>query len=109
MRFSAFSDAVPGSSSAEIADVQGKLVQLGYVLDVNGSYGAETSAAVLDFRAKMELPIADKIDGALITGLEMAGRPAYSARFRHGAPPISLPVKVGIGLALIGAVYLMRG
>jgi hypothetical protein len=84
MRFSAFNGSVPGSTSQEVMDTQGKLVQLGYLLDVNGSYDAETSAAVLHFRQKWGLPIKDMIDGAFITALEMAGRPGYSAPMPAG-------------------------
>ena len=102
MRFAGFGDSQPGTSSQEVLDVQGKLVQLGYTLNVTGSYDGGTSAAVLDFRQKMGLPVVDSIDASVMTAIGMAGRPEYRARF-PGAGGMGMGAKVGIavGAALI--------
>jgi len=82
MRFSGFGRADPGTSSQEVLDGQGKLVQLGYTLSINGSYDAATSAAVLDFKSKMGYPVVDAMDADFATALGMAGRPEYIGRFK---------------------------
>ncbi len=97
--FGAFSDSYPGSSSQEVADVQGKLLQLGYSVEVTGSYDAATSAAVLDFRSKWKLPVVDAIDASVVTALGMAGRPEYNAMFHpSGDDNSGLAVAAFIGL-----------
>ncbi|MFZ2152105.1 MAG: peptidoglycan-binding protein [Minisyncoccia bacterium] len=95
MRFAAFSDSVPGTSSAEVLDIQGRLIQLGYTLDPNGAYDSATSAAILDFREKMGIPVVDRIDGALITAFGMVGRPEYAGKFGGG---MGTGMKVALGL-----------
>lgn len=100
MRFSSFGDAVPGSTSQEVLDVQGRLIQLGYVLQPNGSYDAATSAAILQFRQLLNLPIVDKIDGDLITGFGMAGRPEYAAKFQQMVPGINVGIALTVGTIL---------
>ncbi len=97
MRFSGFADADPGASSAEVLEIQGRLIQLGYVLNPNGSYDAATSAAILQFRELMNLPPVDRIDADLITGFGMAGRPEYIGRF-PAASGVPLWLKVAAGL-----------
>ena len=73
MQFYAFHE----NMAQEVLSVQGRLVQLGYVLTVSGQYDSQTSRAVRAFRAKMGLPPVDRIDTALVTALEMQGRPGY--------------------------------
>lgn len=106
MRFSGFGSAVPGESSQEVLDAQGALIKLGYVLTPNGSYDAATSAAVLDFKAKMDFAVVDAIDADFATAIGMAGRPEYVGRFGG----MSTGMKVGLGLlgaAVLYAVWAM--
>ncbi len=96
--FSGFSGSTPGTSSQEVLDVQGALVQLGYDLEVTGNYDASTSAAVLDFRSKWGLPVVDSIDGDVVSAIGMAGRPEYAGKFRdaQGMPVLGVAAFVGL-------------
>lgn len=103
MRFAAYGDALPGSSSAEVLEVQGRLIQLGYVVDPTGSYDAATSAAILQFRQLMGLPPVDRIDADLITGFGMAGRPEYVGRFPASSG--ITPTKVFLGVIALYSAW----
>jgi peptidoglycan hydrolase-like protein with peptidoglycan-binding domain len=102
MRFSGFGGAVPGQSSREVLNAQGALIKLGYTLTPNGSYDASTSAAVLDFKEKMNYPLVDAIDADFATAIGMAGRPEYVGRFGGG---MSTGVEVALGLLGVAVFY----
>ena len=104
MHFAAFHESYPGNSSQEVFDVQKKLLQLGFTLDVNGAYDVATSAAVLSFRRQMSMPLVDQIDSSFITTLDMQGRPEFAAAWKK--PGMSNAAKYGIAAAAaLGAVF----
>jgi peptidoglycan hydrolase-like protein with peptidoglycan-binding domain len=111
VNFSAFHESYPNQSSQEVFATQNKLVQLGFVLDVTGSYDPATSAAVLAFRQKMSLPLVDQIDTAFVTALDMQGRPEFRAAWpgpKGGGSSMGKVLAIGAGVALVGYVLSKR-
>ena len=65
--FGAMMTLVPGNKpypAAGFLATQRSLYELGFDVDVTGTYDAKTSAAVLEFRGAAGLPYVDQIDDA---------------------------------------------
>lgn len=83
----AYGDARPGDTGQEVVEVQYLLRSHGYVLAVDGRYGAQTAKAVRHFQKSSGL-LPDSIAGP-ITMAALGGAPA--TRVPAGPPPGSSP------------------